>query len=324
MRKSFLLLSVLALTVCVHAQQPFAKYGYKVKVATFSGGRYDEFHDKTRIVEIGSVKFDTKTGKIVGYVDNNGETEDGMKAQTVSRYLSIDPLTEKYYSISPYAYCANNPVKFIDPDGRDIIISGALNQEALKQLQNAAGNSIKLTMANDGSICYTKTTSDALGFRAQSVVDIIDNNSVVVNLQTTSSDHTSTGNLFIGGAFMGNSVHTAQNGETIVFANQEVNPNVLGTADNHFGTPGKMILHEATEAYQGAIISQQSGVSSPNAAQAGSVYPQAHNAAISQNPVYQTMYDANGKVTTNVNQAVKVEWTVNDINNKPKVIQTLP
>jgi RHS repeat-associated protein len=40
----------------------------------------------------------------------------------VGRFLSIDPLCEKYYWISPYAYCVNNPVKFIDPDGRDIIL----------------------------------------------------------------------------------------------------------------------------------------------------------------------------------------------------------
>jgi hypothetical protein len=32
----------------------------------------------------------------------------------------MDPLAEKYYSISPYAYCANNPVNAIDPDGRSI------------------------------------------------------------------------------------------------------------------------------------------------------------------------------------------------------------
>ena len=32
-------------------------------------------------------------------------------------FISIDPLCEKYYSISPYAYCANNPIKFVDPTG---------------------------------------------------------------------------------------------------------------------------------------------------------------------------------------------------------------
>ena len=36
------------------------------------------------------------------------------------RRLQQDPLSEKYYNISPYAYCANNPVNFVDPDGRFI------------------------------------------------------------------------------------------------------------------------------------------------------------------------------------------------------------
>src|SRR5690554_3357294 len=36
-------------------------------------------------------------------------------------WLSVDPLAEKYPSISPYAYVANNPIMYIDPDGRDII-----------------------------------------------------------------------------------------------------------------------------------------------------------------------------------------------------------
>ncbi len=33
------------------------------------------------------------------------------------RTTTIDPLAEKYYSISPYAWCGNNPVNAIDPDG---------------------------------------------------------------------------------------------------------------------------------------------------------------------------------------------------------------
>ena len=34
-------------------------------------------------------------------------------------FTSPDPLAEKYYSISPYAYCAGNPVNLVDPKGRD-------------------------------------------------------------------------------------------------------------------------------------------------------------------------------------------------------------
>jgi len=33
------------------------------------------------------------------------------------QWTSMDPLSEKYYSISPYAYCKGNPIRFIDPTG---------------------------------------------------------------------------------------------------------------------------------------------------------------------------------------------------------------
>ena len=33
-------------------------------------------------------------------------------------FTSRDPLFEKYPSISPYTYCMNNPIKYVDPDGR--------------------------------------------------------------------------------------------------------------------------------------------------------------------------------------------------------------
>ena len=37
----------------------------------------------------------------------------------LSIWLSVDPMSDKYPSTSPYTYCANNPVRLVDPDGRD-------------------------------------------------------------------------------------------------------------------------------------------------------------------------------------------------------------
>ena len=34
--------------------------------------------------------------------------------------MSIDPMADKYPSLSPYIYCADNPVILVDPDGREI------------------------------------------------------------------------------------------------------------------------------------------------------------------------------------------------------------
>ena len=39
-------------------------------------------------------------------------------AAGVPMFTTIDPMAEKYYHLSPYAYCANNPVKYIDKEGK--------------------------------------------------------------------------------------------------------------------------------------------------------------------------------------------------------------
>ncbi len=45
-----------------------------------------------------------------------------------SVWISTDPLQEKYPNISTYTYVANNPVKYIDPDGKRIyFVGGAAN-----------------------------------------------------------------------------------------------------------------------------------------------------------------------------------------------------
>jgi len=53
------------------------------------------------------------------------------------RFTTTDPLAEKYYSISPYAYCGNNPIKFVDTDGKRIANPGKYvlhNRTLMEQL----------------------------------------------------------------------------------------------------------------------------------------------------------------------------------------------
>ena len=42
----------------------------------------------------------------------------------LSIWLSVDPMSDKYPNLTPYGYCANNPVILVDPDGRWVIGAG--------------------------------------------------------------------------------------------------------------------------------------------------------------------------------------------------------
>jgi len=46
----------------------------------------------------------------------------------LGRWLAPDPHSDKYSSLSPYAYCGNNPIVFIDPTGMDSIQAQQLNE----------------------------------------------------------------------------------------------------------------------------------------------------------------------------------------------------
>ena len=243
-------------------------------------------------------------------------------------WLSHDPLAEKYYGISPYLYAGNCPVSIFDPNGRDIYIFGNLFENAFKQLQDGMQGRIVLSMDSSGKLSYSLIDGQKLKGNAKRMAKMIDDHSITINVFTTDMDKTSTGNLMIGGAFMGNTVHDVGNGSRTVEARQEINPIVLGSADAHTRTPGKMIMHEVTEAYAGAKISKRSGKSASPASgedenNPQSIYMRAHNRATPQSVVQGKYYNKHGEETTNTTDVVRAEWYVTR-NGRKQIIQRLP
>ena len=47
---------------------------------------------------------------------------------SLGRWFVVDPLAEDYYSWNPYIYCINNPIKYIDTDGRKIVIGTTIQR----------------------------------------------------------------------------------------------------------------------------------------------------------------------------------------------------
>ena len=74
----------------------------------------------TAVLPAGLTLRDGYTGKEAQTPDfSTGYTDFGARqySPTLRRWMTPDPLSEKYYGVSPYAFCNNNPVNFVDPDG---------------------------------------------------------------------------------------------------------------------------------------------------------------------------------------------------------------
>ncbi len=66
-------------------------------------------------------KLDTQTG-IATLSDKNGKilTQKQPDTKEKARWLSVDPLSEKYYDLSPYNYCGNSPLRYVDLTGTEM------------------------------------------------------------------------------------------------------------------------------------------------------------------------------------------------------------
>ena len=175
---------------------------------------------------------------------------------TNGMWLSVDPLFEKYVGMSPYNYCAGNPVKLVDPDGREIS-----DEESMKDAQHlkmcARLNSMLLERKlNDEGVDKEDLQSRILEFKQtmQDIDDMIADKKHDYKFQKVSENEGNVTiakdekNILISYNSVGTRAHEARHGGQIARGKMTVSKN----SDGSFGFLNYTVYREV-DAYRAQV-----------------------------------------------------------------------
>ncbi len=155
-------------------------------------------------------------------------------------FILFYPLSDKYPSLSPYSYCALNPVILVDPDGREIWITGQDAQAAFDDLTHSTKIELKFV---DGQVSLSNpnTNRDELDKDDQLLFDAIVNPSVKAEIITTRDPSNK------GGEYHGTIYDDIDQTAT---STNKVNVKAMNQLEKKNKAPrGSGIKHEATEGF---------------------------------------------------------------------------
>lgn len=196
-----------------------------------------------------------------------------MYDPSLGRWLTPDPLAEKYYGISPYAYCNNSPVNLIDPDGAYIVEKDWKEWQQIKrEIENEANKMQEkfdkiITRANDKGWSDRKLSRrlGELGIRLTSIRSSLGTMGVLEgSTQGYSLSHVNEGD--VGGVTLDPStkIIDISFGGTANFVHEMTHAGQFETGDVAFSNTGMSLLqdvYDETAAYKAQFGYSPSSVS---------------------------------------------------------------
>ncbi len=195
-----------------------------------------------------------------------------MDYELMTMWLSVDPMADKYPSISPYAYCAWNPVMIIDPDGDSLRLDGTneqremilnyLHQYSHLSFQYDENGYVTINTELPGSEIKDKTDS----YISDMITD--QSNISVIKLINQNDEMCNSMNSSLGTKFGGNKIEVDGEGKiTRVEGTQYLCISIMETICHNSMThvsdaskyPGLIIMHEFSEGYEGCRLSRKLG-----------------------------------------------------------------
>lgn len=126
-----------------------------------------------------------------------------MYDPTISRWVAIDQKADKYRTMSPYNSVMNNPLRFYDPDGREVFFDGQDAKKAAKHLDKSSSLKIKYDKRTGQVSAKGKAKTEY----DKKLLEAINDKGVRVNVHTTRSNSLNVGGApgdLVVGAFGGN------------------------------------------------------------------------------------------------------------------------
>ena len=141
-------------------QTDYYPFGYTLRRNDFGSQ-----HPNRRLFGGKELQPETLAGNTLDWYDFEARMYDPV----IGRFLTTDPMAEKYFSLTPYGYCVNNPMNYIDPSGKDVEISIDKENKTILVRANFYYNSSQLEHGDMFNINIKKEFQNAMNIWSENI-----------------------------------------------------------------------------------------------------------------------------------------------------------